>query len=775
MSSGRRLGLLAAILLGAPAAAAAPPTPGYPEPVIQWGVQKGETCEDIARALYGSPKYAVLLQRYNHVACKAGAPLQEGTTLVLPEKPTVLPDAKLRSMNPDVRARPGGGGWSSAAPGMPLYSNYNVNTLDSGRADVEFIDRTRVFLAPNTLVVIYGTASQTRVSRTAPAAVEVEAGEVKAGLAALRGSSVEVAVKGGGRVSAASRDTVVQRKADRTTVAVFDGKAGVSSGGKTVEVPKNFGTRFHGTAAPTPPRPLPPAPVWASGGESVILAPGGVGTVHATWNPVPVAVSYRVELARDPEFHDLVAREEVPASVTAFRGEKLPVGTYYLAVRAIDKEEYLGIAAETRAVRLVEARLEQGEGRLSGAEIEASPYGVLRFGTSGEVEAALDDGPFGPMPDAIDLRRRAPRSLKVRARGSSAVETISVRYTKVAAAVEPVLGEGKLLVRVRLSGLDGVDVATRVGPSARLVLPDGARTVALAPTPSGLWLGSTAIPTVDRVRVDVIDSRGVVLGTGTWVRPDATPKAQEEPRRPQIGAWAPLWSISPATDVLWSAPTPPDGASVGVGIGRGSGAWAAQGQVRASGAIGPIGLDAALRTDTTDGKSASGAAWLGVRGRVLRFGDAPASGGSAFELAPALRVGLPLASAGAPARLEPSIAAGGLAGRFTWLADVGLRVRLAQDDGATGTPPLQGFLLAGGTADLASWARLYALLDAHLVAPDSGIAPASGSKKFLGGLAAGLEAGTFVYGSVGVRLSPFPDPGFGVFTSQLAFGFRGFP
>ena len=83
---------------------------------MQWGVQKGETCEDIARALYGSAKWATLLQRYNHVACKSGVPLREGMTLILPEKPTTLPDAKLRSMNPDVRARPGGGG-GGGAPG----------------------------------------------------------------------------------------------------------------------------------------------------------------------------------------------------------------------------------------------------------------------------------------------------------------------------------------------------------------------------------------------------------------------------------------------------------------------------------------------------------------------------------------------------------------------------------------------------------------------------------------------------------------------------------
>src|SRR5262249_48858837 len=65
VASKRCLALSGALLCGARAAHAAPPTHGYDEPVVQWGVQKGETCEDIARALYGSPKYTPLLQRYN--------------------------------------------------------------------------------------------------------------------------------------------------------------------------------------------------------------------------------------------------------------------------------------------------------------------------------------------------------------------------------------------------------------------------------------------------------------------------------------------------------------------------------------------------------------------------------------------------------------------------------------------------------------------------------------------------------------------------------------
>jgi len=113
----RRSSRLAILLLStalSPAAALAadpPATPGYPEPVVQWGVQKDETCEDVAKALYGSAKHASLVLRYNRVDCTRGKKLKEGATLVLPASVTSVPTARLRSLNPDVKARPAGGSW----------------------------------------------------------------------------------------------------------------------------------------------------------------------------------------------------------------------------------------------------------------------------------------------------------------------------------------------------------------------------------------------------------------------------------------------------------------------------------------------------------------------------------------------------------------------------------------------------------------------------------------------------------------------------------------
>jgi hypothetical protein len=145
---------------------------------------------------------------------------------------------------------------------------------------------------------------------------------------------------------------------------------------------------------------------------------------------------------------------------------------------------------------------------------------------------------------------------------------------------------------------------------------------------------------------------------------------------------------------------------------------------------------------------------------VLRLGDA------SLELAPSIRVGLPITGDGAPARLEPAVAVGGAISRFSWLANLGGRFRLAADDGPFPAATAQGFVLAGATADVVSWLRVSALVDAHLAFREAG------TKDVLVGLGAGVEAGTSIFGALSFRASPLPDPGVGPFAAQLSLGVR---
>ncbi len=822
--------LLVASSLVAPRIAHADDLPGgYPEEVIQWGVQKGESCEDIAKALYGNAKWVPLLFRYNRITCTRGAPLKPGITLVLPAKVTDVPTARIKALQPAVRAKPPGGGWAPAASGQPLTTSSNVNTLEDARADIQFIDRTRVFMAENTLVVIYGTASQTGVSKSPPPLVELDQGEVKATLSALRGDdtqkpAVEVALNGGGRVSAASKDTVVARKETRTTVAVFNGNARVENAHKSVLVPTNFGTRFVGAAAPEAPRPLPPAPVWDARSHShVALGPKGRSVLEASWAPVAKARAYRVEVARDASFEDLVVRQEVAAKTLAFRAERLPVGTYFIRARAIDLEDFLGIAATPIQVAVVEVDWTDGTGRLgdiappstntgpaspvddaskrpgalSGAAPEGSiitsPYARVSLAAPPGAELAFGDGPFVAAPARVDFRTAHPDKVKLRVGGPSGITTeLAVVYVPVTAELRigsgpPAQGRtnpGEL--EVAFGGTEAIDIAKTLRPIVkihrRVATTERVDSVALTAPSQGSTVWRAALASPDEItRIDVLDGDGSVLGTKTpeTVTPGKPPTARAPAPASHLGLSAPGFSVSAFGAPVWWSPTAENAASIGASVEadyRDRGPADARGRVSASGTIGRVGLDAAFATDGARGKIASdGGAWFGARVRAL--------GGERghLELGPAIRVGFPVrlgsprpkvATGDAPVRLEAGLGLGSQLGRWGWLVDVGTRIEL--DKRPAGAYAMPAFVVGGGTFDFTEWLRAHAALDFELVF-DNTLSPCVRCKDDSahpgGGLSMGLEAGTTIFGGLSGRISPFDDPWGGV-SGTLSVGIR---
>lgn len=738
------------------------PTPGFPEKIVQWGVQKGETCEDIATAMYGGAQHRALLLRYNRITCTPGAPLKEGLTLVLPAKVTTVPTARITSVNPDTQARPPGGGWGPAYSGQGLGRNSNVNTRDEGRAAIQFVDRSRIYLAEHTLVVIFGTASQTAVSKTVPPVAEVKSGELQAGLTALRGGrSAEIAVAGGGRVSATSRDTVVRKKNARTTVSVFDGSAKVSSAGKAVDVPTNFGTAMVERKAPEPPRPLPPAPLWDAGGSPLVtLADGDEGVLRARWNAVPEAARYRLEVATVPDFATVVLREEVPADVLAFRAEKIPPGDYWLRVRAIDTEDFLGLAATARAVSVVRASFSRGTGALDGGGFEVSPYGVLDLEPSEDLQMALDDGAFGPVVAQLDFAQRRPQQLRFKRRGASEPMVVPIRYVPPTTAIEATREGGQLALAVTFAELRGVDAAQVIAPRARLRSLDGAVTeLSLEPVGSDRFRG-VAPTTEGAVRVDVVDHQGAVLATRI-VAADGQPvaPAAPEPEPIVIGPTNPMRPFSPRVDVIAWAPTTRSTAALGASVDSGAGDGVGMsGDAYVAGGFGAVGLDLAVRhRRRLDGSTSDTAGWLGARYRFLDLEE--------VQLGTGLRLGFPLDDVGAPMRLEPSLAAGAAYGDWSWLANLGGRIRLHDPDGRVFVDDGHVFAVAGGAFDALSWMRLFTSLDGHVLFDQD--------VQFRGGLSLGLELGTVVYGSLAGRVSPWKDAG-GHFGGQLAIGIRSF-
>lgn len=781
----RRLGLLAAAC-GAVAAALAGPTTaiadgfagGYPEEVIQWGVQKGETCDDIAKALYGDAKYVYLLQRYNRIACTRGAPLKPDVTLVVPAKVTDLPAAQIGGLHPAVKAKPPGGGWSPASPGTPLPTNSNVSTEEGAQAEIKFIDRSRIFLSENTLVVIFGTASQSAVSKAPPSAIELDQGEVKAALSALGGAddgtdeaALRVAIAGGGHVAATSKDTVVDRKKDRTTVQVFDGRASVDNAGANVTVPTNFGTRFVAQKPPDPPRPLPPAPAWSAGTRSrVVLSPEGGALLTGGWEDVPKAATYRIEVAKDAEFGDLVAREVVPASVKSFRLENLSDGVYFVRVRAIDTEDYLGVATPPVKLALLTARVD-GLGQIS-SPITANPYAHLRFAPVPKLQLKVGDGAFEPIPEDLDLAKARPSKLVFRLADDPSTETeVEIEYTHPTATMEweTKASAARVPVLVTITGTEG----TTLRPRLRIHRGEEVEMVELDEDPSdptgSKWKGMLNHPD-DVSQAEVLDEDGVVLGHREFeYQPTKGPPRSTPDDRSNIGISAPPFSLAPVGAPLWWTPGADTTGSIGVvAAGDADGGPAdITGRILSSGALGPVGFDLQLRADGFLGERLSDpSGWVGARLRLM--------GGKkgSIEIGPSVRVGFPITKYSRPTRLEGGFAIGSEMGKWTWLLNAGSRFQLEFDGLGAFTMPFEA--VGGITYQVTSWLRVAAIVDGA-VGLDSLSSPCAICEENgpipLGGASLGAEAGTNIFGGAFGRFSPF-GAAFGNMEAILTFGVR---
>jgi hypothetical protein len=726
-------------------------TPNYLERVIQWTTQAGERCSDVAEALYGRVEDVALVKRYNDVDC--GRPLPEGTTLVLPEQANELPIARVRSMNPDVRARPPGSDWQPASPGLPLYENYSVGTFESARADVLFADRSRIYLGEHTLVVIYGSAEASNLS-VAPNRIDLQEGEIMAGILALGGKPVGLTTAGGS-IRAASKDAVVRTRGDRSTVSVFDGSVELNSGGQKVSVPTNFGSAFRKNTKPIPPRPLPPAPNWAPGAtHDLALGLGQEVDVSVTWQSVPAAVGYRVEMAQDEVFSTVLFREEVASSVLSLRAKGFPSGTYFVRVRAIDGEDFLGLPS-VRAFTTASVRMPGASGQWSGDTLVTSNYANLELTSSSVFYAAGDDGEFKKCPCSWEAAELPKHKLQLRLAPEREVLSVPLQVLSAEAKLVAEFGaqdaRGRLLIH--FTGLEGLNPSL-FRPTLRIYGAGKVQEVALkvVGAKSDVSVSSSEFSTP--TRVDVIDSNGKVLGSTMISAPTAPKTVTASVRDVEVMPTAGFFAVSRRTGVApWSFGAP-SSASFGLAASGESGRL--QSVLRGRGRIDFENwrLDAGISSEQLSGNPelVGNDAWLGAsilpyrpsRNRRLGIGA---------------RLGFPISERDA---WRPELAFGWeISGAgFGFAAHTGLRASLSH----AAATEYDAFALLGLTVPVVDGVVAYSLLDAHAV-----LQGAHSDER--GGLALGFELGSQWFADLGCRLSPWDADG-GMLSGQVLFGVR---
>ncbi|MFT5355967.1 MAG: hypothetical protein ACI9KE_003188 [Polyangiales bacterium] len=387
--------------------------------VVPYEIQPRDRCTRIAQRHFGDRQRYDLIHEYNPDLGPTPHRFRPGTYICLPRRATDsdAAAAQITALRRNVRRRRGEqANWTDAALGQELDRGTHVNTLENAYAELTFADRTIITLRNDTLVVVYGSAGNSQ-RRSGTEAV-LERGSLRTRLSGLRGGqrfsvrtpSSTVALGEGGSVTSVDESAT-------TRVSNHTGSAAQVSGrsGSPVSVPAGMGSEVRRNRRPSPPRPLPAAPIWLEQPSRFMGTPNYT-RIAGGWSPVEVARVYQVEAVRvDGDNEQLVARVEVPNSVSRFEMHRLPPGDYRVRVSTIDDAFFESVPSEPWEIRVdvvgvavegesIDATFDAGDPSIEVAETADVPLGGrlvfpdgVRCGVGDERASELTLTTVGPL------------------------------------------------------------------------------------------------------------------------------------------------------------------------------------------------------------------------------------------------------------------------------------------------------------------------------------------------------------------------------------------
>jgi hypothetical protein len=338
----RRLIALAGLLLSsvlAPGTARAQSSPpAAPAGETVWHiVRPGETLEQIAARYLGSVQRWKELHQLNPAIADPNR-IEPGLRVRLPAVRQALPVATVNRMSRQVEDQPSPISWTDARLGDVLVERDGVRTFRKSSAELRFTDGARLTVTEDSLIFLRRSGATLKgVERKS---IELMAGqaELDARTSAPAANAPEVEIVVGAsrttsRPDAAGGAQTRARKAEEGSakVMVYGGESEVEAGGAKVQVARGMGTSVAPTGPPSPPEKLLTAPTGtdpAAGAERACADP------LFSWQAVPEAASYTVEICRDPGCAELVERQTGETGAQWRAGAPLPQGSYYWRVTA---------------------------------------------------------------------------------------------------------------------------------------------------------------------------------------------------------------------------------------------------------------------------------------------------------------------------------------------------------------------------------------------------------------------------------------------------------
>lgn len=360
------------------------PSTAFAEKTFTYIVKKGgETCDNIAKSVYGDVSRIDFLHKYNDLdeSCWLGKKqkLAGGLKLVLPSPPsagTITNSAgKVNSKPPTLK-------WKEAQVGQALFRAWQVNTFEESKAEVTFRDSSLIKMRENTLIVIYG-ATKTK-SRSRPSRARLEKGTLRTAFDSAAGGGIVVETPSSDN-EVKSKSALLSVESDGTTRVANHGTGEIFVGSakkkakkkkkkkakkkKRVTVEKGMGTKVEKGKPPEKPRPLPPTPTWKNVPELFLSFDKAPTTISAEWEPVAEAKEYYVEVSKDDRGQEIIQTVIVPKSITKLEVQNLPAGDYFASVSTIDNDQFESIPLGPKKLRVRAAKIK-------GDIIQANPYKV---------------------------------------------------------------------------------------------------------------------------------------------------------------------------------------------------------------------------------------------------------------------------------------------------------------------------------------------------------------------------------------------------------------
>lgn len=341
-----------------------------------------------------------------------------------------LGQAQFVSIQGDVEYRRGDGGdWQEARSRIPLKSGDYVRTSDNGSAEIMFNDGTLYTVRPNTQFIV--SSSRTTDGREEQA-IQMEFGWVD--LSTSQGTSNVKTPNAVARVQQDSEAFVaVDPKSSQGRFGAFSGgieltaKGGLKREVKPLEQVVQTGDLL------SEPAPLPGRPALVTPADNVDLDMDRMRQIALTWDPVPGAARYALQVSRSHLFVDNVIdvkNRTATKATLGLRGE----GTFQWRVAAYDKSGVQGPWSKPWKFRVASFRSGLGEKDETPPQLDledVKSYGSIfivagRSEPGAQVEINAEQvkvAADGAFTKTVQLEKEGWSFIEIRARDSWGNET----------------------------------------------------------------------------------------------------------------------------------------------------------------------------------------------------------------------------------------------------------------------------------------------------------------------------------------------------------------